>query len=113
MPSTSTWRGRHASLEFVVSETEIREEGGKGRAAGRLLSPDDVRQLTVYAELDRRKRGTERPANLLLLYPFVGQGGGEASRTVAWNGSDFWLAPVRLTRTSRLADNLSFYRVTE
>jgi len=65
-----------------------------------------VRQLTVYAELDRRQRKATEPARLLLLYPFVGRGSAEPTPAVAWNGAQFFLAPVRVSQTTSLRDNL-------
>jgi 5-methylcytosine-specific restriction enzyme subunit McrC len=93
-------RGQETTLAFATAEDE------SATAAGRLLSPDDVRQLTVYAELDRRQRKVEIPARLLLLYPFVGQQRWVADTETAWNGARFTLVPVRMTPTTELADNL-------
>lgn len=60
------------------------------------LQPDDVRQLTVYAEMKKRKRSI--PPSIALLYPFVGDLLPGPSLATAWNGSPFWLVPVRITR---------------
>jgi 5-methylcytosine-specific restriction enzyme subunit McrC len=105
-------KAQERSLFFAaVVEDEVGEDVGAA-PAGRLLSPDDVRQITVYAELDRLDRlmkGTlsaERRARLMLLYPFVGGGKFEATRTEAWNGSNFALVPVRVTRVDDLSQNL-------
>lgn len=70
------------------------------------LSPDDVRQLTVYAELHRRKTGHNDPPHLALLYPFVGDGVFTGKRTMSWNGSHFHLFPVRLDRRESLEKGL-------
>lgn len=97
-------RGQTAALTFEgIADAETDRNTPR---AGSLLSPDDVRQLTVHAELDRCKGSASEPAHLLLLYPFVGTGTGRISRTLAWNGSVLCLAPLRLTPTIRLADNL-------
>ena len=65
--------------------------------AGHLLSPEDVRQLTVYAELVRTKELLEDPPNLALLYPFVGRPAeSTADKATAWNGSALWLVPVQV-----------------
>ncbi len=96
-------RGQSAALTFEGTATADKNS----TSAGAVLSSDDVRQLTVYAELDRRTRSETEPVHLLLLYPFIGSGTFEISHTVAWNGSVFCLAPLRLTPTARLADNLS------
>jgi len=69
------------------------------------VDPADVRQLTVYAELDRLRGGHPGRANLLLLYPFVGASAFAADQAMAWNGSTIYLAPVRVTRVNQLRDN--------
>ncbi len=96
-------RGQENALTFANSQGEV--EGQDGVPAGRLLSPDDVRQLTVYAELAHRSAPGSGRANLLLLYPFVGSGAATSDRTIAWNGSEFFLAPIRVSPTAKLADN--------
>jgi 5-methylcytosine-specific restriction endonuclease McrBC regulatory subunit McrC len=93
-------RAQASALRFMRTETDAGDI-----PAGRLLSPDDVRQLTVYAELEHRSRPRTSRANLLLLYPYVGQGRAAADSARAWNGSVFTLAPIRLTPTERLAEN--------
>ena len=60
------------------------------------LQPDDVRQLTVYAEMRRQPEG--KPLSIALLYPFVGDSLPSTKPATAWNGSPFWLVPVRVTR---------------
>ena len=60
------------------------------------LQPDDVRQLTVYAEMRRKTGGI--PPSVALLYPFVGDSLPTMSPARSWNGSPFWLVPVRVTR---------------
>lgn len=82
------------------------EEKDKDLLAGCLLSPDDVRQLTVYAELDRRKRGVVSPASLMLLYPYIGSAPLKGDSQIAWNGSPFHLVPVSVRQTDNLAANL-------
>ena len=59
---------------------------------------NDVRQLTVYAELVRRRERLATPPSLMLLYPFVGPPSEcIADSVAAWNGSKFWLMPVHGT----------------
>jgi 5-methylcytosine-specific restriction enzyme subunit McrC len=60
------------------------------------LQPNDVRQLTVYAEMRHRPEG--KPPSIALLYPFVGDSFPPISPATSWNGSPFWLVPVRVTR---------------
>ena len=92
-------------LRFSTVVAEAEEEDN-GSPAGRLLSPDDVRQLTVYAELDRRKREADAPASLMLLYPYIGTEPLVGDSKVAWNGSPFHLVPVSVRQTDDLAANL-------
>ena len=71
--------GMDASLTFVKDETA---------PAGRFLSPDDIRQLTVYAELVRRKKALDSIPHLALFYPFQGSDAQlKADSTTAWNDS--------------------------
>src|ERR1019366_7948966 len=77
---------------FEDNDTENTE-----RLAGRVLSPDDVRQLSVYAELVQSRKQLETPAKLMLLYPFVGPPEEcLPDMAKAWNGSEFWLIPVQV-----------------
>lgn len=86
--------GQDGALTFAADETA---------PAGRLLSPDDVRQLTVYAELVRRETKQEPAPFLALIYPFVGGGAFAADSATAWNGSPFWLFPLKVTRNGEMA----------
>ena len=61
------------------------------------LSPADVRQLTVYAEIIRKQPDTPSPS-LMLLYPYVGKVLPKPLSGKAWNGSDFWIVPVQVTK---------------
>lgn len=89
--------GQQDSLTFAKDETA---------PAGRLLSPDDIRQLTVYAELDKRKRNAGTSASLALIYPFVGEGKFKLDTVEAWNGSKITLLPLRVVRQANLAEAL-------
>ena len=85
------------------------DSGGTPPRKGTTISPDDVRQLTVYAELDARRRGIggdAAKAGLLLLYPFIGSGKFEVDTATAWNGSAFHLVPVWVSPTPDLANVL-------
>ena len=81
------------------------------------LSPDDVRQITVYAELDVQSShymstGKEvGRANLMLLYPFVGEGRFETAEAKAWNGSQFYLVPVRIAQTANIAGAIPHFNI--
>lgn len=92
-------KGQTSPLAFA-------EVGEESAPAGRFLSPDDVRQLTVYAELDRRRRHSDSLAHLMLLYPFVGAGTWKMDKADAWNGAVFALVPVGVTPKEKPADNL-------
>jgi hypothetical protein len=94
--------GHADSLTF----SDIADERLEARPfAARVISPDDVRQLTVYGEL-RKKQSTGTPVSLAIIYPFVGNGLFEAANATTWSGVDLHLVPVRVTEpTSRnLAD---------
>ena len=67
-----------------------------------MLNPSDIRQLTVYGELVRKKSGAMNPPNILLLYPFVGDGVAKSDTTKAWNNSMFTLCPVSMHKQSKL-----------
>jgi 5-methylcytosine-specific restriction enzyme subunit McrC len=104
-------RGRNRPLTFDA----LPDPDDPALPAGRVLSPDDVRQLTVYAELDRRKRGETpgseppAPASLALLYPYVGTGEAVTDETNAWNGSQIHLVPLRVTRVAGRANLAAYY----
>lgn len=89
--------GQADSLMF----TQILEEDS-AMLAGMVLNPSDIRQLTVYSELVRKKNGAENPPNILLLYPFVGDGEAKSDTTMAWNTSKFTLCPVSMHKQSQL-----------
>lgn len=96
-------KNKASSLTF----TQIpEEENDSSKPAGKILNPSDIRQLTVYAELDRKKRNAEKPPNILLLYPFVGGGEAQIDTATAWNKSSFTLCPVKMNKQSKLEDAL-------
>jgi len=77
--------------------------------AGEVLSPADVRQLTVYAELARRRELLVTPPVLMLLYPFIGSPDEAiADSVVAWNGSTFWLMPVQVRVLDIIGNAIQF-----
>jgi 5-methylcytosine-specific restriction endonuclease McrBC regulatory subunit McrC len=86
------------ALRFTDFADPDDEEPNTVHVAGNLLSPNDVRQLTVYAELAKRDQMCSS-VSLALLYPFIGPDPEcKPDRASAWNGSDFWLVPVRVRR---------------
>jgi 5-methylcytosine-specific restriction enzyme subunit McrC len=94
----SVWIGdakyKHLTEHQESALSFFAEEGNGDAPAGRRLSPDDVRQLTVYAELYRKKHNFL--PNLAILYPFVGEGSFFADHAIAWNDSPLYLLPVRI-----------------
>ena len=66
------------------------------------LGPADIRQLTVYAELQRRNEGLDTPPSLAVFYPVVGEGRTSITRKTAWNGSTLDIVPVRVDREGPL-----------
>ncbi len=100
---------KHLAGDRLSSVLFDPEDSSNGTAdvsvrADRVLSPQDVRQLTTYAELLRRKEGLPLPPAIAIFYPYVGQLPAKSSKAIAWNGSDFWLVPVRMVRQEHLKD---------
>ena len=88
-------KGGRAALRFTDLGEEQKADEDAPVLAGRILSSNDVRQLTVYAELARDADQSSTSPNLMLLYPFVG----ELNECLpdlceTWNGSSFCLVPV-------------------
>lgn len=63
-----------------------------------LPDADDVRQITVYGEIEGRKSGTL--PHLALLYPFV-EGAFQVKATRAWNKAALFFIPVHLNPPHR------------
>lgn len=89
-------------LMFAISE----KDNDSSTLAGKILQPNDIRQLTVYAELIWKNNYVAHRPNILLLYPFVEDGELNSSKTKAWNGSTFTLCPVRMRMQPKLEDAL-------
>jgi hypothetical protein len=90
-------KGQHGALHFSELKDEQNGVDEFTSLAGEVLSPADVRQLTVYAELVRRREKLAKPPALMLLYPFIGPPSECIADSVdAWNGSVFWLMPVQV-----------------
>ena len=75
-------------LRFATPENEV-----NAPRAGQVLSAADVRQLTVYAEL---QKGSGALPHLALLYPYAGSAALKTDTAIAWNGAEFHLIPVRV-----------------
>jgi 5-methylcytosine-specific restriction enzyme subunit McrC len=102
-------KGQQLPLRFRDLETEESGPDNLAPLAGQVLSPADVRQLTVYAELFRLRKHATTPPNLMLLYPFVGDAASCISdRAIAWNGSLFWLTPVEVRALDSIGDAIRF-----
>lgn len=67
------------------------------------ISPDNVRQLTTYADLLRKKEALEVMPQLAILYPLLGELGA-AKQFPTWNGTQFHLWPVRVRGWKTLGD---------
>jgi hypothetical protein len=102
-------KGQHGALHFSELKDEQNGVDEFTSLAGEVLSPADVRQLTVYAELVRRRERLATPPVLMLLYPFIGsQGDCIADSVVAWNGSTFWLMPVQVRAQDIIGNAIRF-----
>jgi 5-methylcytosine-specific restriction endonuclease McrBC regulatory subunit McrC len=99
-------KGQEDALSFrdLPEEDSYSEE--HGTRADRVLSPTDVRQLTVYAELLRQREQLPDSPAIMILYPFVGNGRFESTTARTWNGSLFHLTPVRVSRCTLLSEAL-------
>lgn len=99
-------QGQEDALSFHDLSAEMSGLQELGTRADRVLSPDDVRQLTVYAELVRQREQLAVSPDIMILYPFVGSGRFQSAQATTWNGSRFHLAPVRVSRCERLREAL-------
>lgn len=97
-------KGQEDALSFNNLPTEEPDAETKGARADRVLSPSDVRQLTVYAELLRQREKLPAPPAIMILYPFVGTGRFESTVARTWNDSMFHLTPLRVRRCDPLGD---------
>jgi hypothetical protein len=106
-------KGQHSALRFSDLEDEWHEQSELTPLAGQVLSPGDVRQLTVYAELVRQREKLETPPHIMLLYPFVGELSECLPDTCkTWNGSEFWLMPVYVKPLTSTTDVIRLFPQT-
>jgi hypothetical protein len=100
--------GQAGALRFTDLPDSIDCQVDPAILAGRILTPGDIRQLTVYAELARHNHSpTPEKVNLALLYPFVGTDSQcIPDHAKAWTDSDLWLIPVRVIRQSNRSNIL-------
>jgi 5-methylcytosine-specific restriction endonuclease McrBC regulatory subunit McrC len=102
-------KGQQQTLRFRDLGTEENGSDDFAPLAGQVLSPADVRQLTVYAELVRLREQVAAPPTLMLLYPFVGAAEECLSdKVTAWNGSVLWLTPVQVRAQDSIGDAIRF-----
>jgi 5-methylcytosine-specific restriction endonuclease McrBC regulatory subunit McrC len=99
-------KGQEDALSFRDLPDEDSDSSEQGTRADRVLSPTDVRQLTVYAELLRKREQLPNSPAIMILYPFVGTGRFESTTARTWNGSLFRLTPVRVSRCALLSEAL-------
>jgi hypothetical protein len=98
-------KGQQRALRFCDLGAEDKVVDDASLLAGSVLSPDDVRQLTVYAELVQRSWQPVSPPHLMLLYPFIGSSCDcIPDSAVAWNGSTFTLTPVLVRELEFIGD---------
>ena len=74
------------------------------RSGSAYLGPADIRQLTVYAELQRRNEKLDKPPDLAVFYPVTGERRTSITSRRAWNGSTLCIVPVRVDRKGSLAE---------
>jgi 5-methylcytosine-specific restriction endonuclease McrBC regulatory subunit McrC len=102
-------KGQKLPLRFQDLEAENDGLEEPAPLAGHVLSPDDVRQLTVYAELVRRRESLVAPPKLMLVYPYIGLPEEcVGARAEAWNGSEFWLTPVQVCEQDFISGAIRF-----
>jgi hypothetical protein len=99
-------KGQENAVSFRDLPAEESDFEEQRTRADRVLSPGDVRQLTVYAELLRKREELSVPPDIMILYPYVGTGRFESAEATTWNGSRFHLTPVRVSRSDLLSDAL-------
>jgi len=92
------------AVVFDITEGDTEKADQMNKSADRVLSPSDIRQLTVYAEILKRQRNLAFPPALAIVYPFVGEGEMKVSRAVTWNGSDLWLVPLRVDSKGAMSE---------
>ncbi len=98
--------GQEHALRFEESLPDDDDDDTPvGTSATRVLSTNDVRQVTTYAELLRIGHESP-PSDVAILYPFVGSGRFEGATGEAWNGSRFHLIPVRVAGCQEAIDVL-------
>lgn len=89
----------YGRFDELVQEDEDAPDTAR---SGKFLTPNDVRQLTVYAQLDWQRQQKKNPAvpppmpSLVILYPFVGAEALVPARYETWNDAQLWLVPVRV-----------------
>jgi len=93
---------RDGGTRWIGDAKYKRLEVHKGVSAVR---PDDVRQVTVYAELMCLKTKYPQP-NVSIICPDVSDPPAKPAMSTAWNGSTFALIPVRVAGIRDIAEIL-------
>ncbi len=98
----------HAPRSLIAQRADFRWRTGqkiwlgdaKYKINSGLPDADDVRQITVYGEIEHRKNEQDALPHLALLYPFVG---GEFKTKISrtWNAALLFLVPVDLCPPNR------------
>jgi len=73
---------------FADENEEVR--GGKAK-----ISPDDVRQMSVYSEIWKRRRELMKAPPVTIFYPLLAGNRAPVRRTT-WNGAELSLEAVRV-----------------
>lgn len=92
-------KGSPHSLSF---ERLLDHEENENLRADQVLSPQDIRQVLVYAEIHRHKNSKLPVHDVAILYPFVGQGIFQSTQARGFNQVNFHLIPVRVRQTNEL-----------
>jgi len=102
MNQLADYRWKMASQAPWIGDAKYKHLGKQGQPIDE-IEEADIRQLTVYAELERLRAGHEASPSLMILFPFVGVAQEfQTCRKTAWNGSDFWLVPVEVKQKDSL-----------
>ena len=72
------------------------DEEEEAQLQSKSLSPADVRQLTVYSELLKRKQSLERAPEMWVFYPTLDQSKTVLAARTTWNEARLWRVPVRV-----------------
>ncbi len=89
--------------QFAGEESEIESE--QLQTGTLKISPDDVRQLTVYSEMLRRGERLETAPDMTIFYPSL-NGNSESQMRETWNRAELKLCSVRVKDFSDVSEVL-------